>query len=140
ASSLVNSSRAIFQSLGVAILATILTITTTNQLSSFQPPKPTSVPPPPTYQQTVQQALTDAFHHAFLSGLSNAYFLTFIVAAAASIIALFLPGWPFGWKKAAAEARAAEAQGEFATPALAASAEETASAPGKPGEGDARAG
>ncbi len=111
ASSLVNSSRSIFQSLGVAILATILTITTTHQLSGFQPPKPARIPPSPDYQQTVQQALADAFHHAFLSGLSNAYFLTFVVAAAASIIALFLPGWPFGWKKPASEAVQTEVQG-----------------------------
>jgi DHA2 family multidrug resistance protein len=136
ASSLVNSTRSIFQSLGVAVLATILTTTITNQLSSFQPPKPTSVPPPPNYQQIVQQAAADAFHHAFLSGLSNAYFLTFVVAAAASVIALFLPGWPFGWKKAAAAANTAAAQSEVATPSLAAAAEEPASASGKAGDGD----
>ncbi len=122
ASSLVNSSRSIFQSLGVAILATILTTTTTTQLSSFKPPAPTSVPPPPNYQQIVQQAATTAFHHAFLSGLSNAYFLTFVVAAAASIIALFLPGWPFGWKKPAAAASLPEGQ------EVAASVEEASSA------------
>jgi DHA2 family multidrug resistance protein len=138
ASSLVNSSRSIFQSLGVAMLATILTITTSNQLSGFQPPKPPSFPPPPDYQQTVQQALTDAFHHAFLSGLSNAYFLTFVVAAAASIIALFLPGWPFGWKKSALEADQAEAQGAPTTQNLVSSVSEVAGAPQKAGDEDSR--
>ena len=103
ASSLVNASRSIFQSLGVAMLATILATTTSNQLSTFQPPKPPSFPPPPDYPQAVQQAATDAFHHAFLQGLSNAYFLTFAVAAAAFVIALFLPGWPFRWRPAADE-------------------------------------
>ncbi len=136
ASSLVNSSRSIFQSLGIAILATILTITTTNQLSGFQPPKPPSIPPPPDYQQTVQQALAGAFHHAFLSGLSNAYFLTFVVAAAASIIALFLPGWPFGWKKPVSEAGQAEIQGAPTTQDLVSSVPELAAAPQKAGDDD----
>ncbi len=130
ASSLVNSSRSIFQSLGIAILATILTSTTTTQLSGFQPPKPASVPPPPDYQQTVQQALADAFHHAFLSGLSNAYFLTFVVAAAASLIALFLPGWPLNWKKPASAAQV-EAQGIPAMQDPGASVPEVAAAPQK---------
>jgi DHA2 family multidrug resistance protein len=134
ASSLVNSSRSIFQSLGVAILATILTITTTNQLSGFQPPQPTSTPPPPDYQQTVQQALTNAFHHAFLSGLSNAYFLTFVVAAAASVIALFLPGWPFGWKKAAAAAAQAEGEGALLAEDGAAPVEEASTAAPAPAD------
>lgn len=103
ASSLVNASRSIFQSLGVALLATILATTTTNQLSKFTPPAPSSFPPPPTYGATVQQALQVAFEHAFLKGLSDAYFLTFMVAAAAFVVALFLPGWPFGWKRPASE-------------------------------------
>lgn len=114
ASSLVNASRSIFQSLGVALLATILATTTADQLSTFQPPKPSSFPLPPNYQQTVQQAITDAFHQAFLAGLSNAYFLTFAVAAAAFVIALFLPGWPFRWKPAADEPAAThESSGAF---------------------------
>ncbi len=138
ASSLVNSSRSIFQSLGVAILATILTITTTNQLNGFQPPKPPSIPPPPDFQQTVQQALADAFHHAFLHGLSNAYFLTFVVAAAASIIALFLPGWPFGWRKPASASGQAEIQGDHATQDLVSSVPEIATALQKVGDDDTK--
>jgi DHA2 family multidrug resistance protein len=109
ASSLVNASRSIFQSLGVALLATILATVTSNQLSAFQPPKPTSFPPPSNYPQIVQQALTDAFHQAFLAGLSRAYFLTFLVAAAASLIALLLPGWPLRWKRPSAAEEAAAA-------------------------------
>jgi DHA2 family multidrug resistance protein len=98
ASSLVNASRSIFQALGVALLATILVSTTTDQLKTFQSPKPSSFPPPPDYPQIVQQAGAEAFRHAFLQGLSNAYFLTFAVAAAAFVVALFLPGWPLRWK------------------------------------------
>jgi hypothetical protein len=52
----------------------------------------------------VQAALNNAFQHAFLQGLSNAYFLTFGVAAAAFAVALLLPGWPFGWKRHREEA------------------------------------
>jgi DHA2 family multidrug resistance protein len=114
ASSLVNASRSIFQSLGVALLATILATTTTNQLSGFKPPAPGSFPPPPGYAATVQAALNSAFQHAFLQGLSNAYFLTFGVAAAAFVVALLLPGWPFGWKRHKIESASSEAREETA--------------------------
>ena len=98
ASSLVNASRSIFQSLGVAVLATILATVTADQLSTFRPPQPTSFPPPANYPQTVASAAANAFHHAFLAGLGRAYFLTFVVAAGAFVIALLLPGWPLRWK------------------------------------------
>ena len=126
ASSLVNASRSIFQSLGVALLATILATTTANQLSAFQPSKLSSFPPPANYQAIVQQAAAEAFRHAFLQGLGNAYFLTFVVAAAAFVIALFLPGWPFGWRgpsREAAEEQAVEATDAGATSSLATAGE-----------------
>ncbi len=118
ASSLVNSSRLIFQSLGVALLATILQTTTVNQLSGFQPPKPASFPPPPDYPQIVQQAAVNAFQHAFLQGVNHAYLLTFLVAAAASIIALFLPGWPLRWQHGESAPVPAAGQGDPATQGL----------------------
>ena len=126
ASSLVNASRSIFQSLGVALLATILATTTANQLSAFQPPKPPSFPPPANYQEIVQQAAAEAFRHAFLQGLGNAYFLTFAVAAAAFVIALFLPGWPFHWRGPAESAEAAKERAMEATDAGATSSLATA--------------
>ncbi len=95
ASSLVNASRSIFQSLGVAMLATILATVTADQLSTFRAPPPAAYPPPADYPQTVAHAASVAFSHAFLAGLSRAYFLTFIVASAAFVVALLLPGWPF---------------------------------------------
>jgi len=113
ASSLVNASRSIFQSLGVAVLATILQTVTANRLAGFK-----FVPDTQTKQQiaqaiahgaqsrvpsilahAAQQQAQQAFAHAFLAGLSHAYLATFFVAAAASIIALFLPGWPFQKKQ-----------------------------------------
>lgn len=114
ASSLVNASRSIFQSLGVAVLATILATTTTDRLSGFRPPAAPSVPPSANYQQMVRQAITDAFQHAFLQGLSNAYFLTFIVAAAASLIALLLPGWPFHWTRPSSASSSGDGDGKDA--------------------------
>jgi EmrB/QacA subfamily drug resistance transporter len=126
ASSLVNASRSIFQSLGVALLATILATTTANQLSAFQPPKPPSFPPPANYQDIVRQAAAEAFRHAFLQGLGNAYFLTFAVAAAAFVIALFLPGWPFHWRGPAESAEAAKERAVEATDAGATSSLATA--------------
>lgn len=97
ASSLVNASRSIFQSLGVALLATVLQDTVSNNLANFHPTSATNAA-----QQSQQ-----AFSGAFLGGLSNAYLLTFWVAAAAAIIALFLPGWPFQKKAAVAPERGA---------------------------------
>lgn len=86
ASSLVNASRSVFQSLGVALLATVLQTTISNQLANFRP----TATGPAAAQQAQQ-----AFNNAFLGGLNNAYLLTFGVAAAAIVFALFLPGWPF---------------------------------------------
>lgn len=80
ASSLVNSSRQVFQALGVAALATILQ----NSLNGAQ--LPAGRPDP--------QAIA-AFQQAYLKGLENAYLLTFWVAAGAVVLALALPGWPF---------------------------------------------
>jgi DHA2 family multidrug resistance protein len=93
ASALVNASRSIFQSLGVALLATILQTTTSDTMTNFHP---TALGP-----QAGTQA-KQAFANAFLGGLTNAYLLTFWIAAAAAVVALFLPGWPFSKKTAVA--------------------------------------
>jgi len=80
ASSLVNASRQIFQSLGVAVLASIL------QGSLNNLPKAPAGPPTP--------QLISAFQGAYLKGLENAYLFTFWVAVFAVVLAFMLPGWP----------------------------------------------
>jgi MFS family permease len=81
ASALVNSSRSIFQSLGVAILATILAAG-----SGAQPKFSAGARPDP-------QAI-EAFRESFLKGLENAYQATFLVCIIALSLSFFLPGWP----------------------------------------------
>jgi DHA2 family multidrug resistance protein len=85
ASSLVNSSRLIFQSMGVALLATLISITTG---------------PRPEFSQGAQPdpAQLLAFQESFLRGLENAYAATFWVGIVAVILSLFLPGWPVARK------------------------------------------
>lgn len=82
ASSLVNSSRLIFQSFGVAVLATILTMTT-----GPRPNFTAGVRPDP--------IALEAYRQSFLQGLENAYQATFWVGLVAVTLAFFLPGWPF---------------------------------------------
>lgn len=82
ASSLVNSSRQVFQALGVAVLATILQ----NQLNSLNN---TPSPAGPRSPQAIA-----LFQQTYLKGLENAYLLTFWVAVFAVVLALLLPGWP----------------------------------------------
>ncbi len=81
ASALVNSSRSIFQSLGVAILATILAAGAGSQpnFSSGTQPNPEAI---------------NAFKESFLRGLENAYQATFWVCLVALTLSFFLPGWP----------------------------------------------
>lgn len=81
ATSLVSSSRLVFQSLGVAILATIVSVT-----AGARPTFAPGVRPDPTVLQN--------FRLNFLQGLENAYQATFWVAVVALVLGLFLPGWP----------------------------------------------
>ncbi|HEX2910014.1 MAG TPA: DHA2 family efflux MFS transporter permease subunit [Chloroflexia bacterium] len=81
ASSLVSSSRLVFQSLGVAVLGTIV-----SSAAGQQPAFTGGTPPGP--------AVIAAFHADFLQGLQNAYIATMLVGIVALIISFFLPGWP----------------------------------------------
>lgn len=88
ASSLINASRQLFQSLGVAVLATILA----NAVTVQGPPPNVALSGgtiPPQIQPLVEQ-----FQQQYLSGLEHAYTLTFITAIAAFVMAFLLPGWP----------------------------------------------
>jgi DHA2 family multidrug resistance protein len=131
-SSLINGTRFVVQSIGVAILATVLASALSQQTQQLQSqfqesgarqavsqqfgicetpgvPASQNVPPgvPPVAQAQAKQAIGQACGE-YLSGFDLAYKLTFYVALAAIVIGLFMPGWPFGWagRTAAADAPA----------------------------------
>jgi len=121
-SSLVNGTRYVVQSIGVAVLATVLASALSPTVKSFQKqfqerPAPATQPfglcetpgvpadqnlPPGTanlpgpakrqIQQSIQQACAEN-----LIGFERAYQLTFYLTMVAIIIGAFLPGWPFAW-------------------------------------------
>jgi EmrB/QacA subfamily drug resistance transporter len=118
-SSLVNATRQVVQSIGVAILATILTSTLTPQISALQQqfmdtprqagvaplaicaaPIPPSGADPGTAQATLpaqaQSLLAEACREN-IAGFEKAYSITFYAAILALILGLMLPGWPARW-------------------------------------------
>lgn len=120
--SLVNSTRFVVQSIGVAILATVLVSTLSpaikEQQQRFQeaarggtsqrfglcespglaagaPNLPPGLPagaPKQVIAQTVKQACAEQ-----MRGFDRAYTLTFYAALAAILIGMLLPGWPMKW-------------------------------------------
>jgi EmrB/QacA subfamily drug resistance transporter len=86
-SSLINATRQTFQSIGVAILATVLASAVTVQ----GPPPNVDLkgPIPPAILPLVHQ-----FESQYLTGLEHAYTVTFVAALIAVALALLLPGWP----------------------------------------------
>ncbi len=98
ATPLVQASRQTMQSIGVAFLATILTSAITITIPANIPTGSTANLPPVVQQQIHQQLLT--FQHQYITGLENAYLATFVIAIIATILSLFLPGWPGKWASA----------------------------------------
>ena len=119
-SSLINGTRFVIQSIGVAILATVLSSTLSTQTKTLQeqarPQIASSAPtrfgicetpgvvaernvPPgvpdvavPQVRAGIQQACTE-----YVTGFENTYQVTFYVAFIALILGAFMPGWPFKW-------------------------------------------
>lgn len=121
-SSLVNATRQVVQSIGVAILATILASSISPQVKTLQQQyldtpraegsQPVAVcsiaqsgttsakvastgaqgPVPPQIQQMMSQACEEN-----IAGFERAYSVTFYAAIVALILGLMLPGWPSKW-------------------------------------------
>jgi DHA2 family multidrug resistance protein len=120
ASSLVNATRQTIQSIGVAALATILTSAiTVNVGEEIRKNLPSTANLPPAAQAGMQQfqeqlsnggipdlaqvppqilpivqAALQKFQEQYIAGLEHAYTATFVVALIATLLSLFLPGWP----------------------------------------------
>jgi EmrB/QacA subfamily drug resistance transporter len=118
-SALVNATRNVFQSVGVALLATVLASTLSPQVQTLQQqyseaPGPSNAPhvalceanpnmigapvgnPPAVTPQDlfgmIQRACTEN-----VNGFERAYRVTFYAAFLALALGLMLPGWPFKW-------------------------------------------
>lgn len=114
-SSLTNATRNVVQSIGVAILATVLASTLSPQISDLQNqfldmPRPAGAQPialcgapqiamanlpvqlPPNATQLLTQACDEN-----VAGFERAYTVTFYAAFVALALGLMLPGWPLKW-------------------------------------------
>jgi DHA2 family multidrug resistance protein len=139
ATSLVNATRQTIQSIGVAALATILTSAITINIGDEirkNLPDPATLPPAaragfeagmkqfqsqldkggipdlsqaPAQIQPIILAALQKFQDQYITGLEHAYTATLVVAVLATLLALFLPGWPAAYtspSEAAAQAPA----------------------------------
>jgi DHA2 family multidrug resistance protein len=95
ATPLVQATRQTMQSIGVAVLATILTsaltIAVPSAIANGGTPNLATLPP------AARAAAVQAFHafqNQYITGLEHAYLATFVIAVVTTILAVFLPGWP----------------------------------------------
>ncbi len=114
-SSLTNATRQVVQSIGVAVLATVLASTLSVQAQAQQlPPAPPNsatsthvalcqAPTGITANVTANRGATlsgivsDDVCSEYVAGFERAYRVTFYAAIAAFLLGLALPGWPFKW-------------------------------------------
>jgi multidrug resistance protein len=123
ASALSNATRQVVQSLAVAVLATILTSALapglSAQLERFQQAAPNAAVGSPRFELCAAQPAPGAlppqavplvrqFCGEYITGLGDAYRVTFVAALLALVLGAFLPGWPGRW---AGRARAADPPG-----------------------------
>ncbi|GCE30290.1 MFS transporter [Dictyobacter alpinus] len=99
ATPLVQATRQTMQSIGVAILATVLTsaITLSMPKNVQAGADLTKLPP------AVREAALNGIHQfqaQYITGLEHAYLLTFAIAVVATLLSLFLPGWPGKYQSA----------------------------------------
>ena len=121
-SSLINGSRFLVQSIGVAILATVLASALSPQVKDLQQqfqeqagsqaaatqrfglcetpgvPVDQNAPPgvPAAARPQAQQQIQTACNE-YLGGFDHTYRLTFYFALLAIVVGAFMPGWPFRW-------------------------------------------
>lgn len=93
ATPLVQATRQTMQSIGVAVLATILSSAVTIAIPRNIPSASDLAKLPPAVQATIQNGLHQ-FQAQYITGLEHAYLATFAIAIAATLVSLFLPGWP----------------------------------------------
>ena len=97
ATPLLQATRQTMQSIGVAVLATILTSAVTIAIPANIPSSGSMAKLPPAEQAAIAQAIHQ-FQSQYITGLEHAYTVTCIIAVLATVLSLFLPGWPGKYK------------------------------------------
>ncbi len=123
ASALINSTRQVVQAIAVAVLATILTASLSPEIAAQANRFQQAAPAPETTGQRVEvcspqtlpafvpapaKATIETFCGEYISGLEQAYRLTFYFSLLAVVLGATLPGWPATWAGREATRRAAE--------------------------------
>lgn len=108
ATPLVQATRQTMQSIGVALLATILSSSVTVTLPAGGAFGGNIANLPAAARVAAAQTLHQ-FQSQYITGLEHAYLVTCIVAIIATLLALFLPGWPGKYQSNAASRRAESA-------------------------------
>ncbi|GCE24327.1 DHA2 family efflux MFS transporter permease subunit [Dictyobacter kobayashii] len=93
ATPLVQATRQTMQSIGVAVLATILTSAITLSMPRNIPSGADLSKLPPAVRQAALNGIHQ-FQNQYITGLQHAYLATFAIAVVAILLSLFLPGWP----------------------------------------------
>ena len=93
ATPLVQATRQTMQSLGVAVLATILSSAVLITIPANIPSASSLAKLPPALQASIQHTI-HLFESQYITGLEHAYLATCVIAITATLVALFLPGWP----------------------------------------------
>jgi EmrB/QacA subfamily drug resistance transporter len=93
ATPLVQATRQTMQSIGVAVLATILTSAITLSIPATTNLSGNLATLPPAIRAAAEQGI-HAFQQQYITGLQHAYLATCVVAVIATLLSLFLPGWP----------------------------------------------
>jgi EmrB/QacA subfamily drug resistance transporter len=95
ATPLINATRQTAQSIGVAVLATVLTsaVTIVIPAAVANGSAPNLAALPPAVRAVAEQGY-QTFQNQYINGLDHAYLVTFVVASIVAVLCLFLPGWP----------------------------------------------
>lgn len=95
ATPLLSSGGQTIQSIGVAVLATILSGAVTVQIpAQFANQTASDLSQVPAQLRPVIEAALHQFQQQYLTGLEHAYLAAFAISVVATILGLFLPGWP----------------------------------------------
>jgi EmrB/QacA subfamily drug resistance transporter len=118
ATPLVQATRQTTQSIGVAVLATILSGAITLTVPQNVPSTGDLSKLPPGLRATIENSI-HVFQNQYITGLEHAYLATCIIASVATILSLFLPGWPAKYPQARQEVASSSAEEKEVTAGIA---------------------
>jgi len=101
ATPLYSATQQTLQAIGVAVLATILATAVTVTLPKGAGGAPGGLSKLPTPVREAALAALRQFQGQYITGLDHAYMAAFAVSIVATLLALFLPGWPGAYRRRA---------------------------------------